>query len=456
MAKKRIKGGARLRDVAAAVGVSNATVSAVVNGRAEQYGICRATREKVQAAVRQLGYTPSLAALDMVSGRNSLVGLALSSDFPAAGRLIAALEPALSLAGYRLIVTCLPADPQIAAARITELIRFGIAGLVMFPARATALQRLNCPSVMIGGLPADTDHAAVVELGQTAARLLQQAIQGATFETIRLDPVIAPSVPVSPIAPELSVPVPVPAKPVPPVVPPPKPVQAPVVVPVPVPVPVPQEPPPAVVVVTVPPVENPVVDIQSEPPIKPSETFQMAETPVSDVADPPPESGQNPLIAEPIEATTEPEKSPVVEEPITVETTSSSVVAAVSGGTEPELSSPVTEPAIAPVPVVEPVPEIPATPPPDVTPEPVPVSEPVSQEPEAPPVVEMPAIAETPAPVILEAPIMVAEPEPPPEPEPAPIPAEVPPPVIEPIQPPESEGSMAPLDEAEPSPVPPV
>jgi len=223
MTKGRIKGGARLRDVAAAAGVSNATVSAVVNGRAEQYGICRATREKVQAAVRQLGYTPSLAALDMVSGRNSLVGLAVSSDFPAAGRFIAALEPALSLAGHRLIVICLPIDSQIAAARITELIRFGIAGLVLFPARVTPLSGLNCPSVMIGGLPADTDPAAVVELGQTAARLLQQAIQGATTEAIRLDPVISPSVPVAPITPEPPVPVAAPAKPIPPVVPPPKP-----------------------------------------------------------------------------------------------------------------------------------------------------------------------------------------------------------------------------------------
>ncbi len=149
MQKRRIKGGARLRDVAAAAGVSNATVSAVVNGHAEQYGICPATQAKVQAAVRQLGYTPSLAALDMVAGRNSLVGLALSADYPGAGRLISALEPALSLAGYRLIVTCLPADPQVASARVTDLMRFGIAGLVMFPAPAMPLPRLNCPSAMI-------------------------------------------------------------------------------------------------------------------------------------------------------------------------------------------------------------------------------------------------------------------------------------------------------------------
>ena len=427
MTKGRIKGGARLRDVAAAAGVSNATVSAVVNGRAEQYGICRATQEKVQAAVRQLGYTPSLAALDMVSGRNSLVGLALSSDFPAVGCLIAALEPALSLAGHRLIVICLPTDPQVAAARISELIRFGIAGLVLFPARATALSGLNCPSVMIGGLPADTDQAAVVELGQTAARLLQQAIQRATTETIRLDPVIAPRVPVTPITPEPPVPVAAPAKPVPPVVQPPKPVPVPVVIPVPVPVPVsvpaPQAPPVAVLVVPVPPVENPVVKIQPDPPIQSSETFQMTETPVLE--------------------TTEP---------------ASPVVAAVPGGTESEGSIPVTEPAFEPIPIMEP--------------EPVPVPDPVPvpQIPEAPPVAEVIATPEpiieepipvaVPPPVIPEAPpppavVMTAPaplPEPPPVAQPDPIPAPQEPEPVPDVEPPEEPEPVIPPEIAPPAP----
>jgi DNA-binding LacI/PurR family transcriptional regulator len=62
MNNKRIKTGVRLRDVATAAGVSSATVSAVVNGRAQQYGICQATQEKVQGLIRQMGYSPSLAA----------------------------------------------------------------------------------------------------------------------------------------------------------------------------------------------------------------------------------------------------------------------------------------------------------------------------------------------------------------------------------------------------------
>ena len=122
MTKTRIKSGTRLRDVATAAGVSSATVSAVVNGRAEQYGICPATQEKVRAIVRQMGYSPSLAALDMAAGRNSFVGLAISADGSGAGRLITALEPILAQAGFRLIAVTLPSDPQMAAARITSLV----------------------------------------------------------------------------------------------------------------------------------------------------------------------------------------------------------------------------------------------------------------------------------------------------------------------------------------------
>ncbi|MEI6563314.1 MAG: LacI family DNA-binding transcriptional regulator, partial [bacterium] len=172
MTNKRIKGGARLRDVAAAAGVSNATVSAVVNGRTERYGIAPATRAKVEAIVRQLGYTPSLAALDMEAGRNSLVGLAIQVGHSGADRLILALEPVLAASGFRLLVTVLPTEPGAATARIGELARFGLAGLVVWPTDVTPLPALNCPGVIIGrsgaGLPAVAEDAT--EGGRRLAR----------------------------------------------------------------------------------------------------------------------------------------------------------------------------------------------------------------------------------------------------------------------------------------------
>ena len=177
MARKRIKGGARLRDVAAAAGVSKTTASLILNGKAERYGICPATRAKVEAAIRQSGYVPSQAALDMSAGRNSLVGLAIGGDKAMTDRLIASMEPALAFAGFRLLVVVLPADAQAAATRLTGLDRFGVAALAVCPAGDLAIPRLSCPVVILGrpgaGLPAVYEDEE--EGGrQLALRLLNQ------------------------------------------------------------------------------------------------------------------------------------------------------------------------------------------------------------------------------------------------------------------------------------------
>jgi hypothetical protein len=68
MSKLRIKQGVRIRDVAAAAGVSRTTVSLIVNGRADQVGISLATRQRVSALVSQMGYVPSSAAREMATG----------------------------------------------------------------------------------------------------------------------------------------------------------------------------------------------------------------------------------------------------------------------------------------------------------------------------------------------------------------------------------------------------
>ncbi len=63
---------ATLRDVAALAGVSVKTVSNVVNG----YEFVKdSTRERVSAAIRELGYQPNLAARNLRAGRTGTIGL---------------------------------------------------------------------------------------------------------------------------------------------------------------------------------------------------------------------------------------------------------------------------------------------------------------------------------------------------------------------------------------------
>ena len=63
-----------VKDIAAAVGVSVATVSNVLNGRPN---VGKAKREKVLRVARQLGYQPNLAAQAMRTGRTRAIGLVL-------------------------------------------------------------------------------------------------------------------------------------------------------------------------------------------------------------------------------------------------------------------------------------------------------------------------------------------------------------------------------------------
>lgn len=93
------------RDVARAAGVSQSTVSYVLNSTAGQ-SISDATRERVQRAAEELGYTPSAAARALRSGSSGDV-LVLLSDGPIGRVLIGVLETfgeAMVLAGHRVVV----------------------------------------------------------------------------------------------------------------------------------------------------------------------------------------------------------------------------------------------------------------------------------------------------------------------------------------------------------------
>jgi len=92
------------KDVAAAAGVSQTTVSFVLNGRRE-HGISDETRELVRATAERLGYVPSAAARSLRSGRSDLV-LCLVSDLvvsEAGERFILNLSAELESAGYACV-----------------------------------------------------------------------------------------------------------------------------------------------------------------------------------------------------------------------------------------------------------------------------------------------------------------------------------------------------------------
>lgn len=76
MAQRRQPGKRRVTqsDVARAANVSTAIVSTVINGKADSIRVSETTRERVWQVVRDLHYTPNIAAQSLAGGRNRIIG----------------------------------------------------------------------------------------------------------------------------------------------------------------------------------------------------------------------------------------------------------------------------------------------------------------------------------------------------------------------------------------------
>ncbi len=124
------------RDVAARAGVSRTTVSFVLNG-VKQAGISEETRQRVLAAVEELGYVPDAAAQALARGRTHTIGLVFHRTQPhptAVSSTMQIIEGLMSIArqfGVRLLIDSVThadsADVYVDLARTKR-----IDGLVLF------------------------------------------------------------------------------------------------------------------------------------------------------------------------------------------------------------------------------------------------------------------------------------------------------------------------------------
>lgn len=100
-----------IRDIAAAVGASPATVSKVLTGRGDSL-ISDTTREKIRDTARELGYSPNLAARALVTGRTHCIALwaATLADYHAtvANVLLDVLRPSR----YEMVITDVVKHPD--------------------------------------------------------------------------------------------------------------------------------------------------------------------------------------------------------------------------------------------------------------------------------------------------------------------------------------------------------
>lgn len=181
-----------VHDIAAAAGVSLATVDRVLNQRP---GVRLVTREKVEAAIRQIGYIRDVAAANLAKGRvYPLVFIVPTGDNSFMHGLRFEVHQATLRAGIERtdirIIEVPPFDVPALAAALDGLQGHDIAGVALVatdaPEVSAAVDRLVSERIPVVTLVSDlTDsmrhHYAGIDniaAGRTAARLLGRFLGG--------------------------------------------------------------------------------------------------------------------------------------------------------------------------------------------------------------------------------------------------------------------------------------
>jgi DNA-binding LacI/PurR family transcriptional regulator len=145
---------ATIRDVARRAGVSHQTVSRVINGSPK---VADATRERVLAAVEELGYVPSPMARGLISNRTHSLGVVaddISDGFFA--RMVAGAEAEARRRGYYLMIASVePDDDERGYLRL--MLERRVEGLILArpsvpvaPSELVAASNAGVPLVAVG------------------------------------------------------------------------------------------------------------------------------------------------------------------------------------------------------------------------------------------------------------------------------------------------------------------
>src|SRR5690606_6119920 len=165
---------ANIKDVARTAKVSTATVSAVLNDSAY---VSPDLRSRVLAAIKELNYSPSLAARSLKRGRTQLIALVVADlANPFFARAVWAAEAAVAAWGYSLVVFNSDEKPE-AEQRILGRIRMlSCDGILLVPVGdSTQHPRRpsdgkSIPTVLFGRTVADDSSDSVTIDNITAGR----------------------------------------------------------------------------------------------------------------------------------------------------------------------------------------------------------------------------------------------------------------------------------------------
>jgi LacI family transcriptional regulator len=142
----------KMKDIARELGVSLVTVSKALRKHPD---ISKATRERVEAKVRDLNYRPNLAARSLVTGHSALVGLIVPDLLhPFFADVAKGLSRTLREHGYFLMISSSEEDPLLEQQEIDEMLAHRLDAIVVAscatdPAGLARLQQGDSPLILV-------------------------------------------------------------------------------------------------------------------------------------------------------------------------------------------------------------------------------------------------------------------------------------------------------------------
>ena len=156
-----------MQDVALRSGVSESTVSHVINGTK---AVSASTRERVERAMRELSYHRDSQARRLARGHSDVLGLVISDiENPFFPGLIKAFEAAALSAGYEMLLRTTGYDPLRAANALRTVIENRSPGVAIMTSRISG------------------DAAAILAEHGTAAVFLDSQQAGELTSVLRID-----------------------------------------------------------------------------------------------------------------------------------------------------------------------------------------------------------------------------------------------------------------------------
>lgn len=136
-----------LSAIAAALGVSVATVSNALSGKGR---VSPELVERIRKTASELGYVPSSAGRALRTGRSGVLGLVLPDIAnPLFPQIAQAIEKAAVNAGYGVLIADSRGEIAMQTDAINRLIERGVDGMVVVPRRGTRIADVDCPVAVI-------------------------------------------------------------------------------------------------------------------------------------------------------------------------------------------------------------------------------------------------------------------------------------------------------------------